>query len=70
MVLHIGTGRTGTTSIQNSLGSGIDILLNHNIYYPGIQPLNIFSPSPIFIGNLESFKSLCRKLDSQEDKKS
>jgi len=40
VILHIGMHKTGTTSLQQTLGDSRDILLKHNIYYPSIKPFN------------------------------
>jgi len=50
VILHIGTPKTGSTSIQESLGNTREVLLEHDIHYPGIKPYNhIFNFIPIFL---------------------
>jgi hypothetical protein len=50
LILHIGTPKTGSTSIQESLGNSRNALLEQNIHYPGVKPYNhIFNFIPIFL---------------------
>lgn len=50
LILHIGTPKTGSTSIQESLGNSRQILLRNNVHYPTVQPYNhIFNFVPIFL---------------------
>jgi hypothetical protein len=69
LILHIGTVKTGTSSIQESLGRSRDALLAHHIHYPSIRPYNhIFTLPPIFVddpGRIDWFR---RKLQPFEDK--
>lgn len=61
LILHIGTIKTGSTSIQNSLGNSREVLLTHNIYYPKNRPYNhIFRFVPIFLEDPE-FSFVFRK---------
>lgn len=39
-ILHVGMHKTGSTSLQQTLGNSREILLKHNIYYPTIRPFN------------------------------
>jgi hypothetical protein len=69
LILHIGTVKTGTSSIQESMGSARDTLLKHNIYYPSIQPYNhIFSFPPIFVDDPGKIDWFHRKLLPDENK--
>lgn len=69
LILHIGTVKTGTSSIQESLGRSRNALLAHHIHYPTIRPYNhIFTLPPIFVkdpGRIDWFR---RKLQPFEDK--
>jgi len=52
VILHIGTGKTGTSSIQDTLGANKKLLLRHDIYYPqNIANNHIFTFPPIFLDN-------------------
>jgi len=69
LILHIGTGKTGSTSIQDSLGHARDVLLEYNIYYPRIRPYNhIFTFVPIFLEDPEKSFVFGRQLLASEDK--
>jgi len=74
LILHIGTPKTGSTSIQRSLGKARDSLLDHNIYYPIIEPSSnepynhIFTFIPIFIESPEKRYWFRRRLKPFEDK--
>jgi len=69
LILHIGTGKTGTTSIQDSLGRAREALLDHKIYYPTIQPFNhIFTFPPIFLEDPTKIDWFRQKLLKHEDK--
>ncbi len=50
VIVHIGTRKTGTSSIQKTLGENRSELIRHNIYYPGFEPYNHISTfTPIFL---------------------
>jgi len=50
LILHIGTPKTGSTSIQESLGNAREALLEYDIHYPSFKPYNhIFNFIPIFL---------------------
>ncbi len=69
LILHIGTIKTGSTSIQRSLGIEREALLEHNIYYPSIQPYNhVFSFPPIFVDDPAKSFGFRRTLQPNEDK--
>lgn len=52
IILHIGTVKAGSSSIQDTMGSNRKKLLNHNIYYPSNKPYNhIARFVPIFLDN-------------------
>ena len=52
IILHMGTMKTGSSSIQETLGKNREELLKHNIYYPEIKPYNHLSTFiPIFLDN-------------------
>jgi len=69
LILHIGTQKAGSTSIQRSLGTSRKTLLEHNIYYPAIKPYNhIISFLPIFMDDPVNSLVFQRKLKSYEDK--
>lgn len=52
LVLHIGMQKTGTSSIQQTLGESREILKKYNVYYPVIENFNhSFDFNPIFIDN-------------------
>ncbi len=40
VILHIGMHKTGTTSLQQTLGNSRHILEKFNVYYPSIKPFN------------------------------
>ena len=68
LILHIGTRKTGSTSIQETLGRSREALLKHNIYYPAIKPYNhIFSFLPIFMKDPTDAPYFKRALQSSED---
>jgi hypothetical protein len=68
LILHIGTRKTGSTSIQETLGHSRDTLLEHNIYYPAIKPFNhIFSFLPIFMKDPTDALYFKRDLKPSED---
>jgi len=70
LILHIGTGKTGSTSIQDSLGHARDALLEKNIYYPSNKPFNhIFTFVPIFLDDPEKSFVFRRNLLQSEDKR-
>jgi len=70
LILHIGTGKTGSTSIQDSLGHARDALLEKNIYYPSNKPFNhIFTFVPIFLEDPEKSFVFRRNLLQSEDKR-
>jgi hypothetical protein len=69
LILHIGTIKTGTSSIQESLGAARDVLLKHHIHYPAIQPYNhIFSFPPIFVDDPGKIDWFLRRLQPHEDR--
>jgi hypothetical protein len=69
LILHIGTPKTGSTSIQESLGNSRDALLEHNIHYPSNKPYNhIFSFIPIFLDDPDTSFVFTIQLKSDEDK--
>lgn len=69
LILHIGTPKTGSTSIQESLGNSRDALLQHNIHYPSNRPFNhIFSFIPIFLDDPDTSFVFTIQLKSDEDK--
>lgn len=74
LILHIGTPKSGSTSIQQSLGKAHDTLKKHNIYYPIIEPSSItpynhiFTFVPIFVDTIEDIFWLRRRLKPFEDK--
>ena len=69
LILHIGTGKTGSSSIQDSLGESRDILLEHNICYPNTRPFNhIFTFVPFFLRDPASSFVFRRQLLPSEDK--
>lgn len=62
LVIHIGTPKTGTTSIQNTFGNSKEVLLRQHIYYPAFEQYNhIFNFMPIFKENGESLVFLQRE---------
>jgi hypothetical protein len=68
LILHIGTVKTGTSSIQESLGRAREDLLKYKIHYPGIQPYNhIFSFPPIFVDDTGKIDWFRRRLQPFED---
>jgi len=69
LILHIGTIKTGSTSIQNSLGNSREVLLTHNIYYPKNRPYNhIFRFVPIFLEDPEVSFVFKKELLENENK--
>jgi len=69
LILHIGMIKTGSTSIQHSLGTAREALFKHNIYYPSIQPYNhVFSFPPIFVDDPAKSFGFRRTLQPNEDK--
>ena len=40
LVLHPGMAKTGTSSIQDTLGNSIEVLREHSVYYPPWRPFN------------------------------
>lgn len=54
IVFHIGTHKTGSTSVQNSLFEGRELLLDNGILYPEIA----FGESPELHKHVEIFLSL------------
>lgn len=69
LILHIGTIKTGSSSIQASLGNARDILMRHNIYYPSLKPYNhIFSFPPIFMEDPATAFNFRKALKQSEDK--
>ena len=69
LILHIGTTKTGSTSIQHSLGKSRVSLLEHDIYYPSIKPYNhIFTFPPIFMDDPEKIPLFRRNLQQSDDK--
>ena len=74
LILHIGTPKSGSTSIQQSLGKAHDALKTYNIYYPIIEPSSIspynhiFTFIPIFVDTIEDIFWFRRRLQPFEDK--
>jgi hypothetical protein len=69
LILHIGTPKTGSTSIQESLGNSRDALLEHNIHYPSNRPYNhIFSFIPFFLDDPDTSFVFTIQLKPDEDK--
>jgi len=69
LILHIGTRKTGSTSIQESLGRSRVALLKHNIHYPSIKPFNhIFKFVPIFMEDPAEALYFKRTLEPKENK--
>jgi hypothetical protein len=69
LVLHIGTIKTGSSSIQTSLGNARNVLLKHNIHYPGLKPFNhIFSFPPIFMEDPVKAFNFRKALKKSENK--
>ena len=69
LILHVGTIKTGSSSIQQSFGKGRDALLSYNIHYPNIRPKNhIFNFVPIFLDNPDSSFVFRMQLKASEDK--
>lgn len=55
LVLHIGMAKTGTSSIQDALGNGAELLADQQVYYPPWQPFNHSFTFPVlFKGNAAS----------------
>jgi hypothetical protein len=71
LILHIGTPKTGSTSIQESLGTSRNVLLKHNIHYPTIRPYNhIFNFIPIFLDDPQISFVFKIQMKPNEDKSS
>jgi len=69
LIIHIGTIKAGSTSIQKSLGRGRDTLLEHDIYFPSIKPYNhTFSFAPIFMDDPTKIYEFQKELLVHEDK--
>ena len=52
LVLHIGMAKTGTSSIQDTLGHGAEQLREQGVYYAPFKPYNhSFKFSVLFLGN-------------------
>ena len=71
VILHIGTIKTGSTSIQETLGRNSFNLRKFNLYYPPEKPFNhITSFIPIFIDKPEEMPDYKKQgLNSREAKK-
>lgn len=70
LIIHIGTIKAGSTSIQQSLGRGRDTLLEHDIYFPSINPYNhAFSFAPIFMDDPTESFVFKKELLVHEDKR-
>ena len=69
VVVHIGTMKTGSSSIQETLGFSREILLGHGVYYPDIIPHNHLQTfPPIFIDEPETYIPFRRKgIQSREE---
>ena len=69
LILHIGTIKTGSSSIQQSFGKGRDTLLEHNIFYPDRKPYNhTFSFKPLFVNDPQKSFLFNVHLNASEDK--
>ncbi len=69
LVLHIGMIKTGSTSIQYSMGESRSALLKHNINYPSIRPFNhVATFPPLFIDDPTKSFGFRRALKPSEDK--
>lgn len=68
LILHIGTIKTGTTTIQESLGNAREAMLAHKIHYPGIRPYShIFTFPPIFVPDPQVIDWFRQQLLPSED---
>jgi hypothetical protein len=62
VIVHIGTRKTGTSSIQKTLGENRVELIKHNIYYPSLKPFNHISIfTPIFLDAPEKYGALIKR---------
>jgi len=69
LVLHIGMIKTGSTSIQYSMGESRSALLKQNIYYPTVRPFNhVATFPPLFIDDPTKSFGFRRALLPSEDK--
>lgn len=68
LIIHIGTHKTGTTSIQETLGNSQDILKKHGIFYPPEPPFNHYAFSAVFLNNpMNSFYARAGGFQSIEE---
>jgi hypothetical protein len=71
LILHIGTKKTGSSSIQQSLGKSRLALHKYNIHYPNIRPFNhLVTFLPIFIENPGKAFNFRKSLKSSKNKHS
>jgi hypothetical protein len=69
LIIHIGTPKTGTTSIQSMLGNNRDMLAQHDIRYPDADGSNAHNLLPAAFRGPEEHWAYHRKLYGNDPKR-